>query len=549
MSSAPRLVLGPGPRLAALGRCLRLPTGAGLLVLADLVEALEQPLAPGAWLVLDPAAVPDDDLGLLRRIRATQRGLRVLWTAQGADLARAAALAAAEDVLRGWPLDVTALVALVERPDDHGSTAVKARTKEAVPKTVLEAAPESGPESDPVRAPATPAGTRHGAPPKGPAPSAPVAPRAASLDPDLAEIEAILAGLARPSARRPTAPPQPSSPAPLPSAPSRADDAFADDDLEPLDESPGDTFGDSFGDTLGDEGDDSRRAVHDEPHDERSGAPSGPRAIRAAALADDPGPLLTAEELDAFFAPEPADSPAIAPPSARPASSAAERATPVDAGQAILPLPRWYREQVADLADLVQSAELAVHAAADGGGLDAARAEVARLRQFARTLGCLASPPTAGRTRVDLGVLVEEHLATLAQRPPGSAPRPRFLFRTEPGVEVLADKGLLAAALDAVLQVAAAAGGPGDVVRAEVLRGDVGVALVRVELPEGRLAGLAPAQLLEPYGLRQRLPEIGANALAAAGGILVGHGGDLDLQRKSGGRLVFGLRLPMAPRG
>jgi hypothetical protein len=47
------------------------------------------------------------------------------------------------------------------------------------------------------------------------------------------------------------------------------------------------------------------------------------------------------------------------------------------------------------------------------------------------------------------------------------------------------------------------------------------------------------------------MPAIGPHALAAAGGILVGHGGDLVLERRgpaSNGqaRLVFALRLPAA---
>jgi hypothetical protein len=42
------------------------------------------------------------------------------------------------------------------------------------------------------------------------------------------------------------------------------------------------------------------------------------------------------------------------------------------------------------------------------------------------------------------------------------------------------------------------------------------------------------------------LPELGANALAAAGGILSGQGGRLELRAESGGGLEWVLHLPAA---
>ena len=51
---------------------------------------------------------------------------------------------------------------------------------------------------------------------------------------------------------------------------------------------------------------------------------------------------------------------------------------------------------------------------------------------------------------------------------------------------------------------------------------------------------------MEPYAVRDVLPEIGANALAAAGAIAVGQGGDLLLGER-GGALGFTLELVRAP--
>lgn len=657
------IVLGPGPRLATLARCLRQGDGSSVPVLADLADGFQRSWAEGALLVLDVADVPVDDLGLLRRLRHRVPGLRVLWTAAASDLARLGGVVDAADLVRPWPLDVTQLPGMGDdgsggagtsgaetagarathsSPASPGSAGASQRAggasscagasdaRDAAERaaTVPSANPlphpfaerlgsgsANGPADGPADGPANGPGVGPGVGPASPHESAPqpwaiAPPRRPELDPDLARIEAILAGLGadavlprgpgstlpaallgagdRAPAARPAPPHGPMDPDPdARGGTSRSVEGFAGDldggfegdlpdldDWEELEELP-------------ETGPPQRPSAFQWPGivraapSERSlggspvGAPSGPAAPvagfrTAPRRREDPRdlgaldePLLSAEELAAFFAPDP---PAVDPPAPDPTTAGPAVPTPPPpiptAARAEEPtpsvLPRWYRDQVADLADLVQRAELALHTAtpsgeaAPGAALDPARGELARLRQFARTLALVAAPPAPGTARIDLPVLVEECLASLAQaRGTSSAPeglgRPRFLFRSEGGLAVQGDKGLLVAALDAVLQTAAACGGPGDVVRTEVVRTDFGVAEVRVDLPEGRLAGLDPARLLEPYALRTRLPEIGANALAAAGGILVGHGGDLTAGRGGRGRLVFALRLPATP--
>lgn len=511
-------VLGPGPRLAALARCLRTADGAPPAQLEDLAQGLAlggaSPLTAGesldsppsvGWLVLDVAAVPHADLGLLRRIRAAAPGLRILWTAGADELAGLAAVAEPEDAFRPWPLDVTRL------PGFDGAEV---------------AAPAPAPRA--ARAAAEPAqrGAGHRAAADG-------ARRGLEqVDPQLRQIEAILAGLDR----------LPATLTPLGAARDSAGLGAGAEHGE-------------FGE-LGDWNEDDDEAYEElEDLDEAPRPSPSARGMRAASPFADTGPLLTRAELEAFTAPAATEWDRLglergAPPSAEVPPSAPHGAPNGAAhGAAGKGLPRWYRDQVADLADLVQRTELALHAVELGGELDEARHEVGRLRQFARTLGCLAAPPrapAAGGALVDLGVLVEETLASLAQRVGPEAARPKFLFRADPGLQVRADKVLLVAALDAVLQAAAASGEASDVIRTEVRRAEGDVVEVRVDLPEGRLAGLEPAQILEPYALKGRLAGVGANALAAAGGILVGHGGDLELQRRVGGRLVFSLRLPGA---
>jgi len=273
---------------------------------------------------------------------------------------------------------------------------------------------------------------------------------------------------------------------------------------------------------------------------------------------DDPRALdLTPEEIDLFMAPlevaEPADEEEGATETAAAAETqawAAAALAPDDVAepprQTSLAPPSWYRAQVADLADLAQRLSLDVESAADDlphsvlADLDR---DVTRLTQFARTLGYLAAPPGRGAQVVALATLVEELLGGMAG---ASNDSPRYLFRGDDDLQVLSDKSLLVPAFDALLQLAAACSSAADVVRVAV--GEVeGRAEVRIHFPAGPLADLEPAEVMSPYGLRRVLPEVGAHALAAAGRILQGQGGDLAYgeDEREGERLLLA-SLPLA---
>lgn len=203
--------------------------------------------------------------------------------------------------------------------------------------------------------------------------------------------------------------------------------------------------------------------------------------------------------------------------------------------------PPWLKRQIADLADMVQALELRARTNHAQFGMEA---ELARLRQFCRTLGLVASPPAHRVQEFDLAVHVEEQLGQLAGASPDA---PRLLFRARgENPTVSADKALVACAVDATLQTALACGGSGDVVRVQVVADDRAVTL-DVEFPPGPLLGRDPTEIMEPYAIRDVLPEIGANALAAAGAIAVGQGGDLLFGEREAGAVGFTLELIRAP--
>lgn len=284
--------------------------------------------------------------------------------------------------------------------------------------------------------------------------------------------------------------------------------------------------------------DDPRGAVAQHVHSAGSVPLSGSAGAMDDGLTDDFGasgrlehdpnePLLTKEEIDAFFSMVPPDSEETAV-----ADSPTE--SPVDQTR-----PAWLKSQVADLADLVQALDLQARAHHAHVGLED---ELTRLRQFTRTVGFVASPPPRGDQEFDMATLTEEALGALAGKTPNA---PRILFRKRGDrTETIADKSLVMAALDAVLHTAISSAGSGDVVRVTV-EGRSGEPVVTdVEFPAGPLAERHPDEILMPYGLRKILPEIGPNALAAAGAIAVGQGGDLTLARDEEGKLTFSLELP-----
>ena len=172
-------------------------------------------------------------------------------------------------------------------------------------------------------------------------------------------------------------------------------------------------------------------------------------------------------------------------------------------------LPAWYRDQVADLADMAQRLDLGLRRTLEAGGMEETDAaleslshDVLRLGQFTRTLGYLAAPPGANGATLDLSGLAADFLSTLASEDEAG---PRFLFRGEPETRVRADKGLLVLVLDALLTVTSLVAGQGGEVRVAVERGEEQAHLT-IQFPAGVLTDLEPARWMEPYALHRRLP-------------------------------------------
>lgn len=216
---------------------------------------------------------------------------------------------------------------------------------------------------------------------------------------------------------------------------------------------------------------------------------------------------------------------------------------------------KYFRHQVADLADIVQCIDLGLDRtlqeadsadskSALAGRLDELRAETLRLRQYTRTLAYIVSPPGRGEQKFDLAPLLEEMLTTRGSE----TDAPRYLIRTPDALLLRSDKQLIEQALDALLFLAHKSAGPDGTVRVDGRLDDVpelgGQVRLSIRFPAGRFSDLSPDQLLEPYGLRRLLPELGANAIAAANGILRGQGGRLALYQESSGGLEWVVHLP-----
>ncbi|MDP6520434.1 MAG: hypothetical protein QF411_11105, partial [Planctomycetota bacterium] len=235
----------------------------------------------------------------------------------------------------------------------------------------------------------------------------------------------------------------------------------------------------------------------------------------------------------------------------------------IPADRPILP-PAWYRDQVADLADLAQGLELSSLAlgesiskkAREGAGFQHLQGDLARLIQFTRTVGYIAAPPARGNQVLGLGTLLEE---VLAQMPRPSEDGPRFLYRSRSTLPIRSDKTLLTQALDALLHVARQCAGAGEIVRVSVTTvpapddasGQAPDALpaetVTIDFPAGPLRDLPLERAFQPYGLRGCLPDLGPNAILAAAGICRGQGGDLALEEGLPGRRLWTVTLPAAP--
>lgn len=293
------------------------------------------------------------------------------------------------------------------------------------------------------------------------------------------------------------------------------------------------------------------------------------RILRGEPLAARPAPTaeVLKQEASVALAPspelefEPELAPEGASPVGQPGGESDAQTEPEDEPELRTPPPPapYFKHQVADLADLVQCVDLGLDQAAEdvadlqGPGADRLAAqfeqlsgEVARLRQFTHTLSFLASPPAGGQQVLDLAPLLEEMLSMRRAEPEA----PRYLLRAPESLPVRTDKILLTQAFDALLflcQVCAEAGGTvrvdGRVLHA-TSDDEIDAVQISIRFPAGRFADLQPAQILEPYALRRSLPELGANSLAAATGILNGQGGTVELHKEPSGGLEWLILLP-----
>lgn len=243
------------------------------------------------------------------------------------------------------------------------------------------------------------------------------------------------------------------------------------------------------------------------------------------------------EEAEADFELDPIELAQLEPTSSSPPVAAATLEVP----------PSYFKDQVADLADIAQRIELSlelVGEADERAALGPLEDEVRRLVQFTRTLGYLVAPPGVGHQHLDLSELVEIFLSSAVSRADDA---PRCLFRGGGPLPIRSDRSLLTQALDAFFFVAQHCAESGEIVRVQTSQGAMNgrpSAVVTIEFPAGPLSGLAVEQILSPYGLRRVLPALGPNALAAATGILAGQGGRALLERRGENRLCWRLELP-----
>jgi hypothetical protein len=281
-------------------------------------------------------------------------------------------------------------------------------------------------------------------------------------------------------------------------------------------------------------------------------APEAPRAVASPAprgaepVAVEQDELARIESIldvpDGSTEPETETAAPGAPP--RAAASAADAGLP----------PAYFRDQVADLADIAQRIEGGVSSVRDGADkagedgtmpVEALANDVARLVQFTRTLSYLSAAPAQGDQVFDLAELVETLVAGLPKKGPKA---PRWLARSSGPLAVASDRELLLQVFDALLFVAEKCSARGDIVRvqaAETKEAGPRRARVTIEFSSGPLSGLETAQILEPYGVRRILPDLGPNALSAARGIVAGQNGSLELEKTGRGRMTWIVDLPL----
>ncbi len=480
----PSIVLGPGDRLRPLGAILG-GLGVDLALLQDWADLGPEALRGAPLIVIDAGSIPQEDLGFVRRVLAKNPNAQVI--AMGADAGTRVArslLALPRVRWMGWPPDLEDILSIASSLRDRAQAATSWPHESARPVDASTHRPSD-----------------------------------AKLD--TAHLDTHDIGVDEVD---------------------RDEDGRDEDDVD--DEIA------RIQSILEGNGEEA-----EEPEPIRSGrGRSGVRVSAPNANADSPF-----EEDDSSYheiapvraiAPNPADE-VIAQRThdegAHRASTTSPRATPTGIPHAHESAPSWWRAQVADLADAVQRLELGAQAVRlESLDPDAAEhvdmldTEVARLVQFTRTLGYVAAPPGRGEQVFDLAEMVQLFVKDLASRSEAS---PRCLFRAPAHVWVQSDRALLMQVFDALFWLAGACAKGGELVRAQVKRENE-TAEVRLEFPAGPLEAVELERIVEPYGVRRVLPDLGPNALSAARGILSGQGGRIDLVRPSPGRLEWRIQMP-----
>lgn len=211
------------------------------------------------------------------------------------------------------------------------------------------------------------------------------------------------------------------------------------------------------------------------------------------------------------------------------------------------------RDQVAVLADISQRLELAFLALRETGraaeeDLEGPQIELRRLLRFTRSLACLAAPPPRGVEEFDVSGVIEELLTTLTLR---GRKGPRFQPAAgaggRPAVEfiVRADRSALTLAFETVLGVARLCSSGGDTVKVAYTPINGSAVSIGIEFPAGPLQGVAAENVLDVNVLRERLPDLGPNELAAASAIVSSQGGALEVATPAEGQLAIRMRLPV----
>lgn len=211
------------------------------------------------------------------------------------------------------------------------------------------------------------------------------------------------------------------------------------------------------------------------------------------------------------------------------------------------------RDQVAVLADISQRLELAFLALRESGraaedDLEGPQIELRRLLRFTRSLACLAAPPPRGVEEFDVSGVIEELLTTLTLR---GRKGPRFQPAAgaggRPAVEfiVRADRSALTLAFETVLGVARLCSSGGDTVKVAYTPINGSAVSIGIEFPAGPLQGVAAENVLDVNVLRERLPDLGPNELAAASAIVSSQGGALEVATPAEGQLAIRMRLPV----